>query len=144
MRKRPITGSLVNTASAFADEASGPDPTPANNTDTDTDLLVAASTAYRSALEVAFLALCRDHGLPRPEVNVMVAGRLRDFYWPAHGLVVETDGRASHLTPLAFEDDRERDTLLQEAGYKVRRFTYRQITERPAWVAARLRMALAA
>jgi len=58
--------------------------------------------------------------------------------------VVETDGRVDHLTPTAFEDDRERDALLMEAGYKVRRFTYRQITERPDWVAARIRAALAA
>jgi len=101
------------------------------------------SQRSRSPLEVAFLRLCRDHGLPRPEVNVMVQGRLRDFFWPEHRLVVETDGRASHLTPTAFEDDRERDVLLMEAGYRVRRFTYRQITERPAWVAARVRAALA-
>jgi very-short-patch-repair endonuclease len=72
----------------------------------------------------------------------MVEGRLRDFYWHDQRLVVETDGRGEHLTPIAFEDDRERDVLLMEAGYRVRRFTYRQITERPAWVAARIRAAL--
>ena len=73
----------------------------------------------------------------------MVEGRLRDFYWRDQRLVIETDGRHEHLTPVAFEDDRERDTLLMEAGYRVRRFTYRQITERPDWVAARIRAALA-
>lgn len=98
----------------------------------------------RSWLEVAMLALCRRHGLPLPLVNQTIEGRERDFYWPEHKLVVETDGREDHLTPTAFEDDRERDALLMEAGYKVRRFTYRQITERPDWVAARIRAALAA
>ena len=96
----------------------------------------------RSPLEVAMLRICRDHDLPAPLVNVVVEGRERDFYWPDHGLVVETDGAGSHLTPYSFEDDRERDTFLREAGYEVRRFTYRQITERPDWVAARLEAAL--
>ena len=98
----------------------------------------------RSWLEVTMLDLCRKHHLPLPRVNVHLAGRERDFYWPDHNLVVETDGREEHLTPIAFEDDHERDTLLMEAGYKVRRFTYRQLTERPDWVAARIRAALAA
>ena len=90
------------------------------------------------------LALCRRHGLPLPLVNQSIEGRERDFCWPAQRLVVETDGRDEHLTPIAFEDDRERDVLLMEARYRVRRFTYRQITERPEWVAARIRAALAA
>jgi very-short-patch-repair endonuclease len=104
----------------------------------------AGSERTRSALEVAMLALCRRHGLPAPQVNVMLEGRERDFHWPEQRLVVETDGRASHLTSVAFEDDHERDTLLMEAGYKVRRFTYRQVIERPEWVAARIRAALVA
>ena len=90
------------------------------------------------------LALCRRHGLPLPLVNQTIEGRERDFYWPEHKLVVEIDGREDHLTPTAFEDDHERDALLMEAGYEVRRFTYRQVTERPDWVAGRIRAALAA
>ncbi len=96
----------------------------------------------RSFLEVRMLSLCRRHGLPQPHVNVQIEGRERDFYWPAHDLVVEVDGRREHLTPLAFETDRERDIELSDAGYTTRRFTYRQITERPDWVVARLRAAL--
>jgi hypothetical protein len=37
----------------------------------------------RSELEDIFLALCRQHHLPTPEVNVKVAGREVDFVWPA-------------------------------------------------------------
>lgn len=96
----------------------------------------------RSWLEIRMLALCREHGLPLPQVNVQIEGRERDLYWPDHALVVEVDGRHEHLTPLAFETDHERDIELSEAGYTTRRFTYRQLTERPEWVAARIRAAL--
>ena len=104
----------------------------------------AGAERTRSWLEMAFLRVCRDHGLPLPDVNVIVEGRERDFCWPERRLVVETDGRHEHLTPRAFEDDHERDALLSEAGYATRRFTYRQITERPRWVAERIRAALGA
>jgi very-short-patch-repair endonuclease len=96
----------------------------------------------RSWLEVTMLRLCRGHGLPLPRVNVMLEGRERDLHWPDENLVVEVDGRDEHFTPVAFEVDRERDTELMEAGYAVRRFTYRQVTERPAWVAGRIAAAL--
>ena len=44
----------------------------------------------------------------------------------------------AHLRPAAFENDRERDAELHAAGYLVLRFTWRQLTERPEWVAAKL------
>jgi hypothetical protein len=81
----------------------------------------------RTELEERFLALTAEHGLPRPQVNVRVCGYEVDFLWPAERLVVETDGRATHLTPTAFESDRRRDALLQVAGYRVVRFTYAQV-----------------
>jgi very-short-patch-repair endonuclease len=61
-----------------------------------------------------------------------------DFAWPAAGLVVETDGQATHLTAAAFEADRERDAELGSLGWDVRRFTWRQLNERPEWVARKL------
>ena len=53
----------------------------------------------------------------------------------AAGVVVETDGAATHLTARAFEADRARDAELGAAGYRVIRFTWRQICDRPRWVA---------
>jgi hypothetical protein len=89
----------------------------------------------RSELEAMFLALCDAHDLPRPLVNHTVAGEEVDFLWPQHRLVVETDGRRTHLTRHAFERDRARDAKLTIAGYRVVRFTYRHIRDDPQGVA---------
>lgn len=96
----------------------------------------------RSELEDLFLALCAAHGIPRPRVNVGIGPYEVDFLWPAERLVVETDGRAHHATRAAFESDRARDAQLTAAGYRVLRFTYRQVTREPEQVAALIRSAL--
>jgi len=99
----------------------------------------------RSDYEAWFLQLVRDAGLPEPMVNSSLAApdhpRLEvDFCWPAHRLIVETDGWDTHRTRAAFEADRARDAALLAAGYKVLRFTWR--TE-PATIQRRLRALLA-
>jgi very-short-patch-repair endonuclease len=91
-------------------------------------------------LEGRFLALCRRHRLPRPVVNVRVGPFTVDFLWPQRRLVVEVDGWEAHRTRSAFEADRERDTQLKLLGYEVVRFTWRQVSERPAHVASTLGM----
>ena len=85
----------------------------------------------RSTLEERLLALIAEAGLPRPQTNVMVGGHEVDFFWPEHRLIVETDGAATHATPTAFEDDRKRDAELTILGYRVVRFTRRQVAEHP-------------
>jgi very-short-patch-repair endonuclease len=69
-------------------------------------------------------------------VNARVAGLEVDFLFAAEGLVVETDGYRHHRTREAFERDRARDARLTVAGYRVVRFTYRQLVREPAAVAA--------
>ncbi|HEV7754107.1 MAG TPA: DUF559 domain-containing protein [Baekduia sp.] len=96
----------------------------------------------RSTLEVRFLQLCDDHGLPAPQANVTLAGFLVDFHWPGTELVVETDGFTYHSTRSAFEADRARDQTLTLAGYTVVRFTYNQITKEPERCAHHLRRLL--
>lgn len=100
------------------------------------------ATATRSELEERFLALCRDRGLPQPLVNAPLLGLTVDFVWPRAALVVEVDGRATHDTGRAFHDDRDRDSMLTAAGFRVMRFTWRDVTRRPGVVAQRLRRAL--
>ena len=90
----------------------------------------------RSALEDLVLDLCDAHGVPRPLTNVLVAGRLRDFYWPDAPLVVEADSHRWHRSPGALTADRRRDAELTLAGIAFLRFSYEQITQEPGYVAA--------
>lgn len=89
----------------------------------------------RSALESDFLALCKRFGLPRPEVNVMVAGHEVDFLFRDQGLVVETDGWSTHGTRRAFERDRRRDIDLARHGLRHIRLTHDRIAHEAAGVA---------
>lgn len=97
----------------------------------------------RSDLEEDFLALCRRHRLPAPEVNVRVGGELVDFLWRDEMLIVETDGYIYHRGRAAFEDDRGRDLSLRALGYDVVRLADSQIDAEPARIAAVLRRRLA-
>ena len=97
----------------------------------------------RSELERLFLALCRRHRLPQPEVNALVGPYEVDFLWRDRGLIVETDGWRHHAGRAAFERDRARDALLQSLGFRVLRFTFRQLKEDRSAVVAALRSLLA-
>jgi hypothetical protein len=100
-------------------------------------------TITRSELEDRFLAFLDEAVLPRPQINVPIRtanGWIEaDCVWPAHRLIVELDGHATHATRTAFERDRSRDRALQAAGWRVVRITWRQLHHDPAAVAADLR-----
>jgi very-short-patch-repair endonuclease/predicted transcriptional regulator of viral defense system len=96
-------------------------------------------TLTDSELEELMLALCDEHGLPRPRPRAWVAALRVDFLFAQSRLVVETDGYRYHRTRRAFERDRERDATLARAGYRTLRFTHRQLTRRPAEVAETIR-----
>lgn len=96
----------------------------------------------RSDLEDDFLAFCRRHGLPRPEINVKVGRFEIDFVWRVARVAVETDDFRYHGGSVAYEDDHARELELRRHGFAVRRFTGRQLDEEPARVAADLRDAL--
>lgn len=102
-----------------------------------------AGGTTRSELERLFLELCAAHGVPRPRLNARVGPYEVDFLWPDQRVIVETDGHATHGTRTAFERDRARDARLMAAGYRVVRFTYRQVTREPERVAAIVRSLLA-
>ena len=75
------------------------------------------------------LRLVRGANLPQPTCNRALHapdhGECKpDFYWPAHDLIVETDGWEAHRTLAAFRNDRAKDAALTVAGYKVLRFTW--------------------
>jgi very-short-patch-repair endonuclease len=93
----------------------------------------------RSELERLFLALFRRHRLPEPEVNARVGPYEVDFLWRDRELIVETDGFRHHGDRSAFERDRAKDARLQSLGFRVLRFTHRQLTEDRSTVVAALR-----
>jgi very-short-patch-repair endonuclease len=96
----------------------------------------------RNAMERLLLDIVRAARLPEPHVNVMVLGEERDFVWPGPRVIVETDGRERHDTARQFEVDRRKDQAAMAAGWRVLRFTWRQLTHEPDRVAATLRAVL--
>ena len=97
----------------------------------------------RSKAEQRLFELIRIARLPEPETNARVGRYEVDFVWREHDLIVEVDGYAFHSSRGAFERDRRRDAELQAAGYRVIRFTWRQITDAPEALVATLATALA-
>jgi predicted transcriptional regulator of viral defense system len=93
-------------------------------------------------LEARFFDFCRAHGLPLPACNVLVEGYEVDAYWAEQRLIVELDSWEFHHDRRAFERDRERDAVLQAAGYRVIRITWRRLTNHPEAVASLLRALL--
>lgn len=100
----------------------------------------------RSDFEALVLPRLLAHGLPRPSCNETLRfggeSLMVDFLWQTQRLVVETDGRETHETPVAFQRDRRRDQLLVAAGYRVARATWDQIHHEAGEVVARIADAL--
>jgi len=93
----------------------------------------------RSPLEDAFLRVVGRARLPLPSTNAIVEGFEVDAVWATARIAVELDGWQDHGTRHAFERDRERDATLTAAGWRVVRFTYHQVTQRPDLVLSTLR-----
>ena len=72
------------------------------------------------------------------------AGRIGvfDVVFTRHRLVIEVDGQLAHSTPKAFQDDRRKQNRLVNAGYRVLRFTWRDLVDHPDRVLAEIRRAL--
>jgi len=104
-------------------------------------------TMSRTRLESLLRRVCRDAGLPDPVFQhpVRLGGRNRriDFAFPDLMIAIEVDGYESHSRYAVFEDDRVRGNELELAGWTVLRFTWHQLTQRPDYVVAVLRSALA-
>jgi very-short-patch-repair endonuclease len=98
------------------------------------------ATVTRSDLEEMFITLIDAAGIPRPEINAIVEGFEVDAVWRDVRLVVELDGRDTHGTAAAFESDRHRDRVLQVAGWRVVRITYRQMRDTPRAVVDDVRL----
>jgi very-short-patch-repair endonuclease len=79
-----------------------------------------------SGTESLFWFRMRRFRLPlRRQVRIAGVGRV-DFLI-GEWLVIEVDGAAYHTDPARFEGDRHRDAVLSSIGYRVLRFSYRQV-----------------
>ncbi len=96
----------------------------------------------RSNPEIDLLVLCREAGLPEPEVNVLVEGKLVDFLWPRERLVIEIDSYRYHGDRPAFEHDHESTIALMAAGYKVLRTTDKLLEADPRPLLSLIRRSL--
>lgn len=104
---------------------------------------IAEGPRTRSHAERVFYRLLEQGRLPLPLVNVTVNGHLVDFYWPEHGLIVETDGWASHQRQTQRERDGARDLDHFAAGTETLRITARKLDREPYAVLAALAAGLA-
>lgn len=91
----------------------------------------------------------RRHALPSAERQVWIElpdGRRRrvDALYRAQRLIVEIDGSHHWLDDATARADRTNDLILRALGFRVLRFTWRDVRDRPAWVAAAIRAELAA
>ncbi len=97
-----------------------------------------------NGFEREFVLLCESYGLPLPEPNARV-GRFRpDMLWRDARLIVELDGRAAHHTAAQIASDLSRQAELESRGFRVIRFTWAEVHDDPAAVAAELRRQLGA
>jgi very-short-patch-repair endonuclease len=92
----------------------------------------------QSELEDILLPALNAAGLPKPVTQKYVGPYRVDFLWPDHKLVVETDGWQGHGHRAAFEEDRARDAHLQALGFRVLRFTWRQVVHQTILVVVRI------
>jgi very-short-patch-repair endonuclease len=99
-----------------------------------------------SDLESMTLSLLVSRGLPRPVCQhpVTIAGRRYriDLAYPDQRVAIELDGFEFHSARDRFELDRTRQNDLVLAGWRVLRFTWRQVCREPDLVATRVAEAL--
>lgn len=101
----------------------------------------------QSRLETKFLRLVRNARvrLPVRQFEVVLAGRRAyiDCAYPDRMLAIELDGYRFHYGQVRFQRDRERQNALTNLGWRILRFTWKDVTERQEEVVRQLREALA-
>lgn len=104
-------------------------------------------TPPHSELERLLVEVLDRAGLPEPVRQFRapwlrpVNGRV-DLAYPESRLLIEGDSRRWHMLMEAFETDRLRDNAAQLAGWRILRFTWREITDNPERVARTVGKAL--
>lgn len=103
-----------------------------------------------SVLESLLRHLLLEAGLPRPLTQYLVTDENGievarvDFAWPRQRLVVEADGYAFHSDRASYRNDRLRANALTQLGWRLLRFTWEDVRQRPDHVVGLVRGCLAA
>jgi very-short-patch-repair endonuclease len=92
----------------------------------------------RSQMEDDFLAFAERFGFPRPQVNVKVAGREADIWFPRERVIVEIDSWEYHRDRTSFESDRDNDATALAIGIVTVRITWERLIQSPEREAERL------
>jgi very-short-patch-repair endonuclease len=97
--------------------------------------------ATGSDLEQLMTRILKRAGLPRPQLQFAI--KLRngkwvrvDFAYAEQKIAIEVDGYLWHSSHSVFQLDRMRQNGLVEIGWRVLRYTWRDLTDRPDVVAA--------
>jgi hypothetical protein len=96
----------------------------------------------RSILEGEFKLVCAEGKLSPPLTNHPIGRYEVDAVWLEEMLIVELDGRQFHSDAEALVADSEKTRYLKSLGFRVLRFTWNDVVERPEWVIGQLRKAL--
>jgi very-short-patch-repair endonuclease len=105
-------------------------------------LVAAAADRADSAAERRLTAILRGAGLTGWQRGVPFERWTIDFAFPDAKLAIEVDGWAFHSDVDRFRADRRKGNALVRAGWKLLRFTWHDLTERPQYVVAEIRAAL--
>ncbi len=101
-----------------------------------------------SVLESCARVIFDSRGLDVPEVQATIRGPdfafQVDFRWAKQKTIAEADSTEKHTGSEDVLAQFRRERLLRDAGYKVVRFTWRELFESPEVVIVRIRKALAA
>lgn len=93
----------------------------------------------QSELETPMLGIITAYRLPQPvrQLEIRILGRdvHFDFAYPAERVAIEPEGRAPHWGRVRWQSDHDRYNAVELGDWRVLRFTYKDVTERPAYVA---------
>ncbi|MDN5918058.1 MAG: type IV toxin-antitoxin system AbiEi family antitoxin domain-containing protein [Pseudonocardia sp.] len=106
------------------------------------ELLVACADRADSAAERRLIGLLRRAGVTGFVVGHPFGRTTIDIAFPGARLAIEFDSWAWHTDPDRFNADREKGNALVDAGWTLLRITWKELTERPDRVLARIRSAL--
>ena len=105
-------------------------------------LLSAAADRAASQAERLLVKLLRAAGITGWELGYAWCGYVIDVAFPALRIAIEVDGWAWHMTPERFVCDRQRQNAMVNGQWHVLRFTWHDLTGRPAAVITDIRDAL--